>query len=536
VLAAACAFVVNACGAAAPDTVLLNGKVFTSNSAQPWAQALAIRGERVVAVGTSAEIAAQAGSSTRRIDVGGRTIVPGFNDAHLHVAPRPPRFLVKVSEDPTPAEVEQAITEANRAAPQGKPLQVTIANRILDDPAIDRAWIDRRVADRPVFLLAITGHGMILNSAALQSAHIEESIGDPEGGRFDRDAAGRLNGRVHEYAEQLVWRRVAALVPSAEAPEAYRKQSRDAVEMGITSIQLMGDGQPHAKIVSDLLAAETPTRWRVLRFPMREAGKELMDSKPPLPPQPSRRIDARGMKWILDGTPIEGLAALRAPYANRPGSGQMNVSRERLRQVVGWAYGSEDQAAMHAAGDLTIDAYLSAMESAGLAETWRAKRPRLEHGDLLFPDLLARAKALGVVVVQNPVHLTFHDALVATLGPERAAQTQPLKTLLKEGVPLAFGSDGPISPFLNIMFATTYPGRPTEALTREEAVTAYTNGSAFAEFTEKEKGHLSPGALADLAVLSADVFTVPADQLPAIHSVLTMIGGQIAHDSGAVGR
>ncbi len=445
---AACAFAVNGCAASAPDTVLLNGKVFTANPAQPWGQAIAIRGDRVIGVGTTAEIAAQAGSSTRRIDVGGRTIVPGFNDAHLHVAPRPPRFLVKVSEDPAPAEVEKAIVEANRVAPAGQRLHVTVTNRMLEDPAIDRAWIDQRLADRPVFLLAFTGHGMILNSAALQFAHIEESIGDPEGGRFDRDASGRLNGRVHEYAEQLVWRRVAALVPPAEAPEAYRKQSRDAVEVGITSIQLMGDGQPHAKIISDLLAADTPIRWRVLRFPMREAGKELMDSKPPLPPQPSRRIDARGMKWILDGTPIEGLAALRAPYANRPGSGQMNVPIDRLRQVVGWAYGSEDQAAMHAEGDLTIDAYLSAMEAAGRPETWRAKRPRLEHGDLLFPDLLARAKALGVVVVQNPSHLTFHDALVGALGRERAAQTQPLKTLLTEGVPLAFGSDGPISPFL----------------------------------------------------------------------------------------
>src|SRR6185295_17725629 len=140
---------------------------------------------------------------------------------------------------PAPDDVEKAIVEANRTAPAGQRLQVTVANRILDDPAIDRHWIDQRVADRPVFLLAFTGHGMILNSAALQFAQIDEAIGDPEGGRFDRDASGRLNGRVHEYAEQLVWRHVAALVPAVEAPEAYRKQARDAVELGITSIQLM---------------------------------------------------------------------------------------------------------------------------------------------------------------------------------------------------------------------------------------------------------------------------------------------------------
>ncbi len=531
---AACVVCLSACAASAPDAVLLNGKVFTANPAQPWAEALAIKGERLVAVGSSAEVAAQAASSTRRFDLRGRTVVPGFNDAHVHAAPRPAKTDVPVPDDPTPSVVETAVVAASRTAPAGERLQVTIGPRVLDDAAIDRAWIDARVPDRPVFLLAFTGHGMILNSAALQFAQIEDSIGDPEGGRFERNASGRLNGRVHEYAEQLVWRRVAALVPASEAPEAYRRLSRDAARLGITTIQLMGDGQPHARIVAELIAAESPLRWRVFRFPLREAGQELTDSKPPLPPQPTPRVDARGMKWILDGTPVERLAALREPYRDSTSKGQMNLSPERLRQVVGWAYGSEDLLAMHAVGDAAIDAYLTALEATGRPEVWRQKRPRLEHGDMLFPDLMTRAKTLGVVVVQNPAHLMV--PLTASLGQARRWQMQPLKTLLAEGIPLAFGSDGPLSPFLNIMFATTYPERPREALTREQAVTAYTRGSAFAEFAEKDKGHLSPGALADLAVLSVDVFEAPANQLPDIVSVLTMVGGRIVHDSGAVRR
>ena len=522
------------CAAAAPDTVLLNGKVFTANSAQPWAEAMAITGDRVTAVGSTADITALASSSTRRFDLRGRTVVPGLNDAHVHVAPRPPKTDVAVADDPAPADVEKAIVEASRTAPAGQRLQVTIGPRILDDTAIDRGWIDVRVQDRPVFLLAFTGHGMILNSAGLRFANVDESIGDPEGGRFGRDSSGRLNGRVYEYAEQVVWRRVAALVPPAEAPEAYRRLSRDAARLGITSIQLMGDGQPQAKIIADLLAADSPLRWRVFRFPIHEAGKDLSDSKTPLPPQPSPLIDARGMKWILDGTPVERLAAVREPYRDSASSGQMNLSPERLKQVVGWAYGSEDLLAMHAVGDRAIDTYLTALEAAGRPEVWRLKRPRLEHGDMLFPDLMARAKALGVVVVQNPAHLTV--PLTASLGQARRWQIQPLKSLVAEGIPLAFGSDGPLSPFLNIMFATTFPERPREALSRAQAVTAYTRGSAFAEFTEKEKGHLSPGALADLAVLSADVFEAPANQLPDIVSVLTMVGGRIVHDSGAVRR
>ena len=240
-------------------------------------------------------------------------------------------------EDPAPSDVEQAIGEANRSAPAGEYLEVSIGSRILDDPAIDRAWIDARVSDRPVFLLAFTGHGLILNSAALRLAQIDESIRDPEGGRFDRDRSGRLNGRAHEYAEQVVWRRIGALVPTSEAPEAYRRQSRDAARLGITSIQVMGGDLPQAGVVKALLAADSPLRWRLFRFPIREAGQELTDSRPILPPQPSARIDARGMKWVLDGTPVERLAAVREPYKDRASRGQVNLSPERLRQVVGWA-------------------------------------------------------------------------------------------------------------------------------------------------------------------------------------------------------
>ena len=241
------------------------------------------------------------------------------------------------------------------------------------------------------------------------------------------------------------------------------------------------------------------------------------------------------MKWILDGSPIERLAALREPYADRPGaSGRMNLSKERLTQVVGWAYGSEDPLAVHAVGDAAIDAYLSALEAAGRPETWRAKRPRLEHGDMLSPDLIARAKALGVVVVQNPSHFMLRDSLRARLGEARMKTMQPFKSLIAAGIPVAIGSDGPLSPFLNIMFATMHLVNPAEALSREEAVVAYTRGSAFAEFAEKEKGYLSVGAFADLAVLSADLFSVPNDQLPAISSVLTMIGGRVVHETGTL--
>jgi predicted amidohydrolase YtcJ len=139
-----------------------------------------------------------------------------------------------------------------------------------------------------------------------------------------------------------------------------------------------------------------------------------------------------------------------------------------------------------------------------------------------------------MLVVQNPTHFTFPEVFLARYGQERLAWMQPMKSLLDAGIPLAIGSDGPMNPFLNILAAVTHPTNPKEALTREQAVTAYTAGAAFAEFKEQEKGQLTVGMLADLAVLSADVFTVPAEQMEAIRSVLTMFGGRIVHETGAM--
>ena len=524
-----------ACGGNSPDTIIVNAKVFTADPVQPWAQAIAIRGDRVVGTADTATITAMAGSSTRIIDAAGRTVIPGINDAHVHAGPRIEMRDVDAGQDPAAAEIAAAIGSAHATAPPQQPIGIAFGGKLWDDEAVTRDWLDAIVKDRPVFLRAFTGHGAIMNSAALTLVGFDEKTGDPEGGHFQRDASGRLNGRAEEYADELVRRRLRALLPADQRPRAYREFSTEAARFGITSVQLMANGGPHSETVRDIVASGSPLRWRVIRWPLREAGQELLDSKTHLPPQPSANVDARGMKWMLDGTPIERLAALRQPYSDRPAQGgRLNFSADRIAMFVGWAYGSEDPLAVHAVGDLAIETYLAALEKTGRPETWIRKRPRIEHGDMLMPDLIPRAKALGVVVVQNPAHFMLRDDVVARLGPERVKFVQPMKSLLAAGVPIALGSDGPLNPFLNILFATTHAVNPSEALTREEAVTAYTAGAAFAEFKEQEKGRLVVGSLADLAVLSADLFTAPAPQLPAITSVMTMIGGRIVHDSGAV--
>jgi predicted amidohydrolase YtcJ len=163
---------------------------------------------------------------------------------------------------------------------------------------------------------------------------------------------------------------------------------------------------------------------------------------------------------------------------------------------------------------------------------WTGKRVRIEHGDGVVGDLMPRARRLGAVVVQNPTHFSLAGLIAERFGSD--TPFYPLRSLLETGIPLAIGSDGPMNPYLNLMFAALHPVHPAEALTREQAVTAYTRGSAFAEFEEGEKGTISVGKLADIAVPSQDIFAVPLDALPATESVLTLVGGKIVYDAGVL--
>ena len=527
--------VVGCRGATAPDTVVVNAKVFTSNPAQPWAQALAIRGDRIVAVGETAAISALAGASTRRIDAGGRTIIPGINDAHQHVGIAPPHDRLDLPFDPTVAQLEAALRAAVAASRPGRLIEGEIGPSAWAAPAFTRTWLDAIAPQHPVRLSSFTGHGTLVNSKALEWIGVTEAVNDPEGGHYGRDPQGRLDGRLEEYADYMSGRALSAKTEPADIVSSYRRFATEAAGFGITSVQLMGNALPIADASKYLVEAATPIRWKVFRFPMREDGGDTIDSRSPLPPQPTPLIDVRGMKWILDGTPVERFAFMREPYLDAPAErGRLNFKADRIEQFVGWAYGTEDPLAVHAVGDGAIDAYVTAIEKAGRPEVWRAKRPRIEHGDMLSPDLIARIRPLGVVVVQNPLHFMLAEILAARLGPRRMAALQPMKSLLDNGIPVALGADGPMNPFLNIMAAVMHPSNPKEALTREQAVIAYTSGSAFAEFQEKQKGQLAVGMLADLAVLSADLFTVPVPQLPALQSVLTMVGGKIVHDAGAI--
>jgi predicted amidohydrolase YtcJ len=176
---------------------------------------------------------------------------------------------------------------------------------------------------------------------------------------------------------------------------------------------------------------------------------------------------------------------------------------------------------------------LDAMQTAGGEKVWATRRVRFEHGDALFPNLIPRVKQLGIIVVEQGTHLDMTGIAPEVMPRIRAEKSQPMRSLLAAGIPLVLSSDedGPSNPFLEIMLAIGHPNHPSEAISREQAVIAYTRTAAYAEFAEKEKGSLAPGKLADLAVLSQDIFTVPSDDLPKTVSVMTMVGGKMIYDA-----
>lgn len=520
-----------------PDLILLNGKIFTSNSAHPYVEALAIRGDRIVAAGSSETIAALAGPRTKHLDLGGRLVIPGINDAHYHCDVEPNRFQLRFKRmDPTWQEVADELTAAEAEASKGTLILGEIGPTALDSPQATRASLDKLAPTHPVMLNTWAQHAAILNGAGFAKLGVKEAERDPRGGRFVRSSDGKLTGLVYEYAKFRLNRRLSDMATDQEALTQMRDFFSQAVRLGITSVQNMSmpAGSERCELLYERLP--TPIRMRVIRMAgTSSTGRDTQEGRS-LPHNPTPLITVSGTKWVLDGSPIESSAALRKPYTDRPTSeGWMDFSDEEMEAMLRESLSNNDQLLAHIVGDRTTEAFLNAMDATGGKDVWSKRRVRIEHGDGIMPDLISRTKELGIVVVANPTHFTLRELFIKRFGVDRTDQMQPLRSLLDAGIPVALGSDGPNNPYLNIMLAAIYPGKPREAITREQAITAYTLTSAYAEFAEKDKGSLEPGKLADLAVLSQDIFRVATEELPKTESVLTMVGGKIVYDLKAVG-
>jgi predicted amidohydrolase YtcJ len=504
--------------AAAPTLLLTSGKVFTADSTRPWAEAIAIRGDRIVAVGTTAEVRRLAGHGTREIALGGRVVIPGINDAHDHVGAVPLGGEFHTSASPTPDPTFGQVLDSVRAlgarTPAGLWLHTAIGVRVLDDTAARRAALDRVAAGHPVILGSWWGHGAVLNTAALHLLGIADTASDPLGGWYERDQSGGLTGRLDEYARWAAERRLYSGLPERVLVTSLQAFADSALRLGVTTVQDMTSDLTPALTVRVLRTARLPIRMRLIRWSVPNSAGRNEAEWDAATIRPAPRVVVSGRKWVLDGTPIERNALRRAAYASPPGShGRLNFPADTIRMMLAAALRpGAAQLHLHVVGDSTAALVLSAMEALGPDSVWRARRVRFEHAPGLVGPLIERAHRLGIVIAQ----------------PRAGA---PLRTWRAAGIPLAYGSDGLRNPFYNLMVAVSgRGGDPTEALTREQAVTMYTRGSAYAAFAEREQGTLAPGMLADLAVLSQDIFTIPAAALPGTISVLTLVGGRIARD------
>jgi len=501
--------------AAQPSIVILGGKIFTNDPAKPFAEALAIKGDTILAVGTDAEIQALGGdANTRRFRLRGAVVIPGINDAHTHPSLGPVGLQLGTNRDSTAADLAAALGSAIAETSPDLWLIGTIGRTIMLDETVNRAKLDQLAPNRKVLLRSFTGHGTILSSRAIQAVGLQENVSDPPGGRFGRNADGTLNGRIFEYAEYPVLRKISALTQQpGELANALRDFASQAIQFGITSIQAMPFDEDDATFAAALKAADTPLRVRHISVPLEIPPLVLPPSAPHLKPRTS------GIKWVLDGTPLEKGAAVRTPYEGG-GTGVLNFTN--LTGLIKAGLNVNQQLLFHGAGDQAVATLLKALQATP-GVNWPSLRPRIEHADGLLPDLDAQARNLGVVAVLNPTHFEAR-----TLYPQ--GRFMRAKSLLAIPLKVAIGSDGVLNPYLNILLAVERAdNNPREALTREEAVAAYTSGSAFAE-GQDNKGVLAPGKLADLAVLNQDIFTIPANQLPDTFSVLTIIGGKIVHE------
>ena len=532
-LAATIAFALTpaAQSASPPDLAIVNARVYTGDAARPWAEAIAITAHRIAAVGTSAEI--KAAGAARTIDAAGRLLIPGFNDAHAHPGAMPEATRLEgppaVEHDPTLDEVIARIKVAAATTPPGRWIVGEIGSTVLDDPRATRETLDPLTTDRPLVLKAWTGHGSIYNSTALRILGVGETEPDPPGGFFGRKADGKtLTGLAHEYAGYVLSRRLTMIPDRAAQVKAFEAFAAEAASFGITTVQAMMTAYPAEEAASWLAAANLPVRLRLIDFPL-TAMKEWREPASRRVRPSSPIVTISGTKWIVDGTPVERLALLRLPYTDAPKTlGQANVPDVDLREFLHRAYDAHEQPIFHAVGDGARNIVFDALQDTG-AVRWLTLRPRIEHGDMLPAEEFARAKRMGVVLVQNPSHFMIAPLLQQRLGPARLARTDLVKGAIGAGVPFAIGSDGVTNPFLNIMFAAMNPANPSQALTVEQAVAAYTRGSAFAELAERQKGTIAVGMLADVALLSQDIFKVPLPDLPKTTSVLTIVNGRIVH-------
>jgi predicted amidohydrolase YtcJ len=526
------------------DLALLNGKVWTGDPGRPWAEAVAVRGDKIFAVGTTAEVRKLASGAANIVDLGGALVLPGFIDSHTHFLAG--GFALKSIQLRAARSREEFVALiAAKARELGKGRWVVNGDwdhQEFSPPELPRKdWIDAVTPDNPVCVNRLDGHMVLANSLALKLAGVTKDTPVPPGGEIVKDpATGEPTGILKDTAMDFVYAKIPE--PSfAEKIEAAEASLRHAAENGVTSVHEMADAASF-EVFEELARRSRLTTRVYVYIPITEVDTlARLKLKSPFG---SPYLKLAGLKGFVDGSLGSATAYFFEPYTDDPGTsgllhGQMfpeGIMEKRIME----ADRAGLQLAIHAIGDRANSLLLDMYEKAVAANGPRDRRWRVEHAQHLRPADIVRFGRLGLVAAVQPYHLVDDGRWAeGKIGPERARTTYAFRSLREAGAILAFGSDwtvAPLSPILGIYAAVTRrtldgkkPGGwiPEEKVSVEEAVRAYTANGAYAEFAEAAKGTIQAGKLADMVVLDRDIFTIPPEEIAGVKVAMTVFDGKI---------
>ncbi len=537
----------------AADTVILNARIYTVNPQQTWAEALAISGEKIIAVGSTNEIQKYRNASTKIIDAQSHFVLPGFVDCHIHFMDGSMGLTrVDLNDAKTVTEIQKRVKDYAESHAQEPWITgmgwtyPTFGPSALPNKKI----LDDVVPTRPVYLVAFDGHSSWANSKALQMAGITRETPDPPNGKIVRNEKGEATGALKETAGDLV----AKVMPKPSREErlaALRLGIHEANKFGLTRVHSAGQDFEWLDLYDELRRnGEMTLRFYIAYF---------LDP-PELTPDAIEKIEqARRtyhddwisggvVKTMLDGVVEAHTAAMLAPYSDDPSqTGKLFWDPAKYTQAVAELDRRGLQIFTHAIGDKAVRLALDAYQNATETNHTNDARPRIEHIETISAQDVPRFGKQGVIASFQPLHAYPDDDTLniwaRNVGPERAQRAWVWHSIETTGGRLAFGSDWPVvtlNPWPGVQNALTRqttdgnpPGGfvPSERISLEDTITAYTLGAAFAGRREKTEGSLEPGKLADLIVLSQDLFKVKPSEIAKTEVLLTIVGGKVVYRS-----
>lgn len=537
----------SAAPAEAPDLILVHGVIYSGDSAKPRVEAVAIKGERIIATGTSREIRASARPSTKVVDLHGRFAMPGFNDAHIHLANGgQAKLAVDLNGSRSLTEFQQRIRARLSDYKPGE----WITGRGWDHTIWPvkqfptRQDLDALSKDHPMIFTRVDGHVGVANSLALQKAGITRDTPNPPGGEIEKGANGEPTGMLKERAQGLVRSQVPA-ISAVQRRRAIELALAEAVSFGLTSAQDNSGWDDF--LVYEELKKEGRLPLRITAWLPFSAPLSQLEEMRKRGGTTDLWLRTGALKGVLDGTLGSRTAAMLAPYADDPAtSGIPIIPPGLLRPMVLERDKAGFQIALHAIGDFSNRSALEAFAAARAANGKRDARHKIEHSQIVAPEDFAKFAENDVLASMQPCHETSDMRWAAQrLGPERSKGAYAWNTMLTHNIHMAFGSDYPVEPLdplISVYACVTRkmhpdappggpagPWIPEEKISLDDCLRTFTQGSAYAEFAEQEKGRIAAGQLADIVVLSADITQVPAEQILRTSVMMTFTGGRLVY-------